>query len=91
MDMSHPPLQDDHSSVHLEPEEYEFLTGPDQAARDRAIAAFLERLEVQEQDSYTGLGDVLSRLPLPTTVTDSGPALAFSPQCNGSRHAAEHG
>jgi hypothetical protein len=39
---------------------------PDHAARNRAIALFLER--VQEQYSYTGLGDVLSRLPLPTTV-----------------------
>jgi hypothetical protein len=68
MDMSHPPLQDYHSSVQLEPKDDEFHSGPDQAARDRAIAAFLERLEVQEQHSYTGLGDVLSRLPLPTTV-----------------------
>jgi hypothetical protein len=54
--------------VQLEPEDDEFHTGPDQAARDRAIAVFFGRLEVQEQHSYTGLGDVLSSLPLPTTV-----------------------
>jgi hypothetical protein len=68
MDMSHPPLQDDYSSVQLEPDDDEFHTGPDQASRDRVISAFLERLEVQEQHSYTGLGDVLSLLSLPTTV-----------------------
>jgi hypothetical protein len=66
--MSHPPLQDDHSIVQLENEDYEFHTGPDQAARDRGIAPFLDSLEVQEQHSYTGLGDVLSCLPPPTTV-----------------------
>jgi hypothetical protein len=68
MDMSHPPLTDDHSSVQLEPEDDELHSGPDQAARDKVIAAFLEQLEMQEQHSYTGLGDVLSRFPLPTTV-----------------------
>jgi hypothetical protein len=70
--MSHPSIQDDHSSVQPEPEDDEFHTGPDQAARDRAIAEFLKRLEVQEEHGYTGLGDVLSRLPLPTTVDQPG-------------------
>jgi hypothetical protein len=51
MDMSHTALKDDHSRLQLESEDDEFHTGPDQAARDRAIAAFLERLEVQEQHS----------------------------------------
>jgi hypothetical protein len=65
--MSHPPIQDDHSSVQPEPEDDEFHTGPDHLW---AISAFLKRLEVQEQHCYTGpgLGDALFRLPLPTTV-----------------------
>jgi hypothetical protein len=69
--MSYPPIQDDHSSVQQEPEppeDDEFHTEPDQASRYRAIAVLLERLELQEQYSYTGLDDVLSCLPLPTTV-----------------------
>ncbi len=72
LDMSHPPIQDDHSSVQPEPEDCEFHTGPDQVARDRAIAALLGRLEVQEQHGYTGLGDVLSILPLSATVDQPG-------------------
>jgi hypothetical protein len=42
MDMSHTPIQDDHSSVQLEPEDDKFHHGPNQAAKDasRAISAF---------------------------------------------------
>jgi hypothetical protein len=47
---------------------FQVHSGPDQAASDRAIAEFLELLEVQEQHCYTGLGDVWPRLPFLTTV-----------------------
>jgi hypothetical protein len=50
----------------------EFHNGPDQVARDGAISSFLQQLKVQEQLCYTGLGDVLSSLPLPITVDQPG-------------------
>jgi len=54
------------------PEDDEFHNGPDQAAMDAAIADFLRRLEGQEKHKYTGLDSVLSRLPVPKKVVQTG-------------------
>ena len=49
-----------------------FHGGPDQAAKDSAIADFLKRLEGLERHQYTGLDQVLSRLPVPKKVDQAG-------------------
>ena len=72
MDMIPPPIQDEQPEDNHEPEDEEFHTWPDQAAREGAISDFLRRLEAQEKRGYTGLDEVLSRLPLPTMVHQAG-------------------
>ena len=64
------PEDEDHGQP--EPEDDEFHGGPDQAAKDSAIADFLKRLEGQEKHKYTGLDQVLSRLPVPKKVDQAG-------------------
>ena len=63
--MSPPPIEHPEvDCVQQEPEDNEFRTWPDQAARDGAISDFLKRLEAQGKRSYTGLDEVLSRVPV---------------------------
>jgi len=64
------PEDEDHGQP--EPEDDEFHGGPDQAAKDSAIADFLKRLEGLERHQYTGLDQVLSRLPVPKKVDQAG-------------------
>ena len=70
-----PPIDqqpDDEDHGQPEPEDDEFHGGPDQAAKDSAISDFLKRLEEQEKYKYTGLDQVLSRLPVPKKVVQAG-------------------
>ena len=53
------------------PEDDEFDSRPDQATMEAAIADFLKRLEVQENQGYRDLDEILSSLPVPRKVDHS--------------------
>ena len=54
------------------PEEDEFDSRPDQAAKEATIADSLKHLEVQERQGFRDLDAVLSRLQAPRHVDQTG-------------------
>ena len=65
-----PPEDDEYGQTEAKDEE--FHGRPDQEAMDTAMADFLKRLEAQEKRNYSGLDEVMSRLPVPKTVDQTG-------------------
>jgi hypothetical protein len=88
-----PPIQDDHSRCgrNLNLRTMNFTLGQTKRPEIGPLQRFLNDLRcrsLQEQHGYTGLGDILSCLPLPTTVDQLGLSVHYAMEAGTVRHAA---